>query len=390
MNILFIQPTNIIGGAEISLIDQLKYLNSNHVSCFLVLKKTNKNILGKLIEEKTNTKIFYFDNLILIKKESNLSYFDRIIFFLYRIYKNGPEFISLIKLNKIVSKYKIQIIHTNTVYSRLGSLVSKSQNIPHIQHLRELTGGVGGIVDFHLQDHPERFKSICGTHDGIIANSNFCLDSNLPWYDSKNKMVMYNSVDNSFLQLSANKKKNIVGLVANVTAKWKRHDLFIDLAKIYFENYGDELEFVIFGAVPKNFNDYFNSLKNKIDSKNLNHIVKFAGMINSKEIFRNIKILVHTCATEPFGRIFIEASASAVPVLAIKGGGASEIVNDKIGFLFEKDNLSEMARKLHNLTNNEEERLKLAKSAREEAGKYNAEISFKELIPFYKAVLQNY
>lgn len=388
MNILFIQSSNAIGGAEMSLIDLIKYLSKNKINCFVVLKKCKKNTLGNLLEQELGSKIFYFKSIpsIPIKKVKE-TMLESLLKYIYKLYKNGPDFMSILKLKKIVKENNISIIHSNVVYPRLGNVVAKNMNIPHIQHLRELTGGIGGIVNFKLQENPNKFKSIYGTHHGIIANSNFCLDSNKPWYSSIHKLVMYNSVGKEFFNLPLNKTKHKIGLVANVTSKWKRHDLFIKLAEIYNSKYNSELEFNIYGNLPNKFNTYHQKLENSIVKKKLNNIVKFMGSIDSIEIYKEIKLLIHCCPTEPFGRIFIEAGASGVPVLALSGGGASEIVNNDLGYLYDKNNLNEMAEKLNFLIENENERLKIAKSARKEAIKYRPEIVYRNLIPFYKKTL---
>jgi L-malate glycosyltransferase len=388
MNILFIQASNIIGGAEMSLLDQVKYLSLNGATCFVVLKYSKKNILGILFEMETTARIFYLKSIPSIPyAKSPLSFLTELKISLYRFYINGPICVPSYFLKKIVKQHNIDIIHTNTVYSRLGKIIAEKCNIPHVQHLRELTAGIGDIVNFKFQNEPNKFKSIYGTHDGLIANSNFCLNSNRPWYSSVNEMVMHNSVDDSFFQLPIDKKKNVVGLVANVTAIWKRHDLFIELADIYSKKYGSDLQFVVYGSLPDKSHSYFESLKKDISSNNLNGIIKFAGSIDSKKIYREIKVLVHTCSTEPFGRIFIEAAASGVPILAIKGGGATEIVNNNIGFLFSDKKLEEMADKLHQLVNSESKRLAVSETARIEAKKYLPETTYKNLILFYKKIL---
>lgn len=207
MNILFIQASNTIGGAEMSLIDLIKYLSSNGVNCFVVLKYSKKNVLGKLFEKETNVRVFYLKSIIgLPIAKSPSTFLTGVKNSLYRFYKNGPAFISSFILKKIVKQNNIDIIHTNTVYPRLGKIIAEKCNIPHVQHLRELTAGIGDIVNFKFQNEPNKFKSIYGTHDGLIANSNFCLNSNRSWYSSVNEMVMHNSVDDSFFQLPVDKK----------------------------------------------------------------------------------------------------------------------------------------------------------------------------------------
>ena len=388
MNILFIQASNTIGGAEMSLLDQVKYLSLNGANCYVVLLYSKKNVLGKLFEKEKNVNVFYLNSMLSLSYEnSSLPLLSRIIKIMYKLYKNDPKFLPIYNLKKIVKQNNIEIIHTNTVYPILGKIVAEKCNIPHVQHLRELTAGIGNIVYFKFQDDPNKFKSSWGLHDGLIANSNFCLNSNRAWYSSSNEMVMHNSVNQNFFKIPSKGKFEKVGLVANVTAIWKRHDLFIELADIYSKKYDANLEFIIYGNLPNKPNLYFDSLKDEIKNKNLNKIVKFAGTINSIDIYNEIKILVHTCPTEPFGRIFIEAAACGVPVLAIEGGGASEIVNKNIGFLFTENKLEEMAYKLHQLVNFEAQRLEISNTTRIEAKKYLPEVVFKNLIPFYKKII---
>jgi glycosyltransferase involved in cell wall biosynthesis len=386
MNILFLQSSNIIGGAEISILEQVRYLSCKGINCFVALTYSKKNILGKLFEKERSVKVFYFMAIHSIPSynvESKNNLFNN----LYKFYKYGPEFISIYKLKKIIKKYHIDIIHSNTVYPKLGNIVAKKMKIKHVQHLREVVGGDEGITKFKYLSNPDKFKSIYGTHDGLIANSYYCMKSNEPWYTSKQKMIMPNSVDSDFFNLPIEKTRKIAGMVANVTSKIKRHDLFIKLASIYSSKYGNDVSFLIYGNLPDKFDKYFMSLKNKINSNNLDKTISFVGIVPSKLIYSQIKVLIHTYSYESFGRIFIEAAASGVPVLAIKGGGASEIVTKKMGFLFSENELEKMADTLHNLINSESERLIISKSARIEAKIYIPKEAYKNLIPFYKKVI---
>ena len=226
-----------------------------------------------------------------------------------------------------------------------------------------------------------------GTHSGIIANSTFCLNENLKFYSSRNQLVMYNSVSKDFFRSIPKTTTSKVGLVANVTSEWKRHDLFIRLAKKYKQKYNDSVQFFIYGSIPKESSKYYTSLMDKIRNEKLLDFVKFAGSVPSFQIYNEIKILVHCCPEEPFGRIFIEAAAAGIPVVAIRGGGATEIVNKKIGFLFDQNQLENMAEKINQLISSKIKFNNLSKTARFEAKKYLSENVHKNIIPFYKKII---
>ena len=101
MNILFIQSSNAIGGAEMSLIDLIKYLSKNKINCFVVLKKCKKNILGNLLEKELGSKIFYFKSVPSIPiKKAKETMLESLLKYIYKLYKNGPDFMAIHKLKK--------------------------------------------------------------------------------------------------------------------------------------------------------------------------------------------------------------------------------------------------------------------------------------------------
>lgn len=386
--LLFVQAANTIGGAELSLLEQIRYLKSKGFSCYVVLPPSESNTLGVKLELEVD-KVHYLQ-LPNIPKAQKLSFPKSMVIKLYQLYKKGPSWLAVHRIRQIVRKNQIDLIHTNTVYTAIGMMAAKKSRIPHVQHLRELTGGIGNIVSFKLQEQPGKFKKKYGTHNGIIANSAFCLKENEDWYTAPKKMVMHNAVDQKFFALdSTGLAVNRVGMVANLTAKWKRHDLFIDLAERFSEKYGMSAQFVFFGKLPNAEDEYLTDLKNRVRQKNLTNMISFAGSIPPSQIYSQIKLLTHMCKTEPFGRIFIEAMASGVPPLALKGGGASEVIHSGVtGFLFEEWELDDMADKIHLLLVSEKERLAVAQKARVEGKKFIPENVFRGLSEFYEDILK--
>jgi glycosyltransferase involved in cell wall biosynthesis len=65
-------------------------------------------------------------------------------------------------------------------------------------------------------------------------------------------------------------------------------------------------------------------------------------------------LLVHTCPTEPFGLVILEAMAARVPVLVPNQGGAASLVEDGIsGFVYRANDAEHLAHRLAELRNAE-------------------------------------
>jgi glycosyltransferase involved in cell wall biosynthesis len=82
-----------------------------------------------------------------------------------------------------------------------------------------------------------------------------------------------------------------------------------------------------------------------------------------------VDVVVH-CSTspEPFGRVIVEAQLAGKPVIATKGGGPSEIIEDRVtGILVSPNNSSELASAVQELLENRKWAEQLAANGRQEA-----------------------
>jgi glycosyltransferase involved in cell wall biosynthesis len=68
------------------------------------------------------------------------------------------------------------------------------------------------------------------------------------------------------------------------------------------------------------------------------------------ERYAHSDLLIHTCPTEPFGLVILEAMAAHVPVLVPDCGGAASLVKDgETGFTFKANDPADLARRLAEL-----------------------------------------
>jgi len=114
---------------------------------------------------------------------------------------------------------------------------------------------------------------------------------------------------------------------------------------------------------------YFSHLKKKI-SRNLGNRVTLYNYIPYSDLinfYHSAHVFVFPSVwDEPFGMPIIEAMACGLPVVATRGGGIPEIVEDgKSGFLIERGNSEALAKAILYLLGNEGLRESLTNAARQ-------------------------
>ena len=357
MNILYISPSNGIGGAELSLSEIVSQASKRGHNVYAVLgpyKNRDSQLLNII---KKHCKEIFIIRQMRWHIPNKMTWYDRKINYLYHIFLSGWHILPVIKMIRLIKKYKIDIIHTNTVWGLDGLLAAKISNVPHIWHIREPIGNNNGsIVNFPFQNYP---NFVCWFMDKlnskVIANSKHTASFLAPYFPKNKLRIIYNSLPDSWFEVEKNKtikSKVIIGSVANVTSNVKNHSLIIEVANIIKNKFSnDSIIFNIYGSLPDETDSYYLSLMNKIKIYKLNNVVFFKGLIDSKKIYNDIDILFHPCYKEGFGRIYIEAMGKFIPIVAVKGGGADELIqNGETGFKFDKNDYNGIAQKIIDLT----------------------------------------
>ena len=397
MRILFIQPSNAIGGAEYSLLSLVKTLHKKKHNIFISIPRSKNIEYTKLLEP-------YVDGFVFVKPMSwhigckfkfGYSHFLK---FLYRCYCSGGwHFTPVYKLYRFIKKNKIELVHTNTMLAIEGAIAAKLYGVPHIQHVREPIGlDEAALYRFPFQKRSHLFKKIMSfLHQGVIANSEFTLKLARPYFCRGKLICIHNPITEDFFETQFiedqkySRGKTIIGMIGNVTSKWKNHQLLIEIANVYKHSPSDlDIRFNIYGNLPDEEDLYFVQLQNLIKHYDLEGIVNFKGYYESVAIYKEIDLLIHTSIQEAFGRIYIEAMAMGVPVITVKGGGALELIKDgENGFLIDVDNPKGFVDKAENLITDEKLYRKIAKNGVIFSKKFRCDLVSSKVEDYYKTIL---
>ena len=159
--------------------------------------------------------------------------------------------------------------------------------------------------------------------DYFIANSNY-IAKRIKKHYRRNATVIYPGVNNEFYKVPIIKETEEFYLVVSRLVSYKKIDLII---KTFNEL---KKPLIIVGDGPE---------RKKLQ-KMANKNIEFKGHLNNREVislYQKCKAFVYT-AEEDFGIVIAEAQAMGKPVVAYGKGGATEIVKQDTGILFNEQN----------------------------------------------------
>lgn len=389
MKLLYCSPSNSIGGAELSLLEIIKYMKSKGHQIFVALPFSENQEYINFLKPYCN-KIFYIQPTNWTRaKRPNTSLLKKIINYFYRIYFNSFIIVTIFKLYNIIKVEEIDIVTTNTLVTFDPAIASRIARVPHIHHIREITGfSVESIMSLRFQKTRIFKKLMDYLTVSYICNSNYTFSCS-EWYFPRSKMrVIYNPVD----YLPCNQRTNdsddiVIGCVANLSSNLKNHQLSIkilnELKKI---DPNKKIILKLYGGIPSDKNIYYSELLRLIQELRLHKSVYFMGSIPAKDIFKELDYLIQSAPRESFGRVIIESMSAGVPVIAINAGGSKELIDSGVtGFLIKNDS-KQAAEIIYSLITNIELRNNLIKNAKIFSKKFLPDNVLPELETLYHEI----
>ena len=233
---------------------------------------------------------------------------------------------------------------------------------------------------FHGNDkYATNVINSCKNLDYLVVVSNDLQKYYSHKLDGKKCMCVYipNSVDSVPKNTSSLEEKRLVSV-----GRLSKEKGFIDLLKVYKKvlktNPDWVLDIIGDGVERKSLEEYIS--KNNLDGKVTLH--GFQGKDYIDKVLHKSSIYVMTSFTESFGIVLIEAMSHGIPCIAFSSAeGAREIINSgENGYLIKNRNHSAMIKKINDLINDYDERVRLGKSARRGIKKFTSDVVKEEWI----------
>jgi len=267
-------------------------------------------------------------------------------------------FVCLIKLNSIVKRERIDIIHSHHRWSSFISFfISKWLNIPLVSTYHGIHEGKKFLtvwgdkiisVSEHASKHLEQFFNVNSNRITVIHNGIKLNDIE----ETKNKLSKRES--------NLSNTSPIILHIARLSPEKDHRTLFFAM-KLVLKKVKD-VKLLLVGKGPIE-----NNLRSQVKDLGINHNVAFIGEVRKIDtLLQRADILVLSSITEGMPMAILEAFSFSKPVVATSVGDIPKVVlNGKTGRLVPAGDPQELAKAIHFLITNKDEALRMGKNGRE-------------------------
>jgi glycosyltransferase involved in cell wall biosynthesis len=215
----------------------------------------------------------------------------------------------------------------------------------------------------------------------IIAGSNFIFkhikDNYSKYLDLKKKfLVIFRGINVDYFDPSTTLEtdedslraswgipidKKLILMPGRLTP-WKGQEVFIEALNQVNKELGHQSFYAVILGSDQGRDIYSKKIKRLVEQYRLVPQLKFIEHCKNMPLAYKISNLVVSASIEPeaFGRVAIEAQSMEKPIIASNIGGSNETITDNVsGFLFESGNPNSLSKKIIEVLNLDESRLKL-------------------------------
>lgn len=407
MNILFLNPVGVLGGAELSLLDMLEEIRRLRPSWQLhLITGSDGPLLEKARKIQVRSSVVAMPQSLTGLGDSGLakSARGRWLRLFSQVGRTAIAFAALPyylkRLRRAVATCQPSLIHSNGIKSHLFAGRVAYRNIPVIWHVRDflsLRPVVGKVL--------RRFASPPAL---VIANSEAVRQDTAKVLPTTPVISILNGIDTERFspegpradldQLAGLPPARVVriGLVATY-ARWKGQDVLIEAAARLLQNGAvpPVRFYIIGGPVYETAGSQFTEaeLRERVRSHQLDSQVGFVPFQQELgSIYRALDVVVHASVKpEPFGRTIVEAMACGKAVVVAAAGGAAEIIEpDTDAVAVAPGDVAGLAMALAGLVADEARRKHLGQAARTKAvERFSRRRLGREIVSIYDSLLKS-
>jgi glycosyltransferase involved in cell wall biosynthesis len=299
-----------------------------------------------------------------------------------RMLRNSYACIKMVQIAK-----SVDAVCTNTICTHLGLVTAMLCNKKHFLFVHE----------FGEEDHgfkfmiptPRAYKWLYRYSEKIVLNSDAVKQKWVKLVKHSNKLeLLYNCVHPKLaisLQKSHQKPATPKFLMLGQISEAKGHSMAIEAISALSKKYST-IEMDIIGA--KVSEAYYEELQTQIAACNANVTLK-QPVANPFLIFKDYTALLMCSRQEAFGRVTVEALISGLPVIGIKSGGTTEILDHEVnGLLVNLDDLEDLKNGIEKIMCMDEATYtQMSLNAMQINNKFNSEVSRKQLITIFESLI---
>lgn len=333
---VFVTPHINQFGAEKSLVSLISHIKNLGNEVLVIMPE--KGSIVELLDEK---EIPY----IVEKFAATVNYVDRprlfigIIKRLFNLYK-------ALKVSKMLKKCHVRYVHTNSIVTDFGVLLSNILKCAHYQHIREFAD-----LDFHMSfELGKKDLAMMQKSSKKIICISKAIEEHYS-YLGKNLCTIYNGValnrDSNIENKDVNESDNFRMVLTGRLGKEKGHYLVLDAIE-YLKGLGmSNLTVDFYGS-----GSCEDDLKEHVNRRGLSNQVKFCGFV--KSIPYHLYDAGLMCSDyEGFGRVTIEYMLAGLPVIGSNSGATPELVlHKKTGLLYKAFDYKSLAEAIRTLEQN--------------------------------------
>jgi len=328
--ILYVDQTAALGGGELALLSLIKQLDRNRFEPIVILFQD-----GPFVE-----KLQGLCEVHVVLLDASVQEFRKDAIGIRSVLNFEKLKISLAYLGNLVRtirRLRPDIIHTNSLKADLlGGLAAKLLRIPLIWHVRDR------IADDYLPPRTVKvFRRLCRILPNyVIANSQSTLET-LFLPAGKPFSVISSGFDVERIRDLGSQQDSLpqtmrdggtvnIGIVGRISP-WKGQEIFaLAIAEVRKEFPG--IKAPIIGAALFGEQEFETKLHDIVHNLALDDVIQFQGFQSDvASAIAQLHMLIHASVIpEPLGQVIAQGMAAGKPVVATRGGGASEIVQDGV------------------------------------------------------------